>query len=788
MRYLIALITFFFFQRTQAQQIRLKVNDENGKFIERAVVNIYNGSDSLLFKTVMADSSGAVTILFPVTGKYRLNVEKSGYLVQSKNLQLTALTQEITFVLKKQFKQLNEVVVVNKRPVMHQEFDKLVVDPAHLALSSTSGFEILEKTPGIFADQDGNFYLSSATPAQVQINGREMRLGAQDLATMLKNLPPNAVQKIEIIKTPSAKNDAAGSGGVINIVLKKGIKLGRTGSVFAAMNQGTFGTQLMGLSISGSDDKKTTYFYTGISNRKSYDSTSTNRILSSDSSLGQYTYTVNRAYAPYLNYGISVKVNKNWDYSFDGNISYNKAENTNINSNTIHNPAALTKFVENNTSVNNSGNTFNTGQSFTLKYKSDSTRLEWIQDFSINYLRYSNRQDYAIKNTIPSASVSNGEGLQKNDRLFATYKSDFTWKLPAGLMIEAGGKLSVLRFNNKADFLINNQQDHIRTNHFSYSENINSLYTQVSKGVGKFTIKSGIRMENTNMTGTQKIPDLQKFSIHRTDFFPYVYISRPVVKMAGFDLKGNVIYRRSITRPVYDMLNPFPRLIDNYVTEVGNPHLKPQFTNNYEANISFDDFPIMAFGRNETNDMFSSVIYQQAGNISNVLKTYDNVGANTESYIRVLSGIPPGKKYTFYVSAQLNYNTYNGTYEGRPLDFKNKSWNFFTYHEYRFNRNTMVNVFGFMQLHGMYQFTSLSDFGSLNFSFVQKLYQQRLVLNFSIRDVFFTSNNKFSIKQGSVNGSGERISDTRRLGINLRYNFGMKKKEEQKMFTAPKED
>ena len=104
---------------------------------------------------------------------------------------------------------------------MRQEDDKTIVDPENLAASSTSGYEVLEKTPGLFVDQDGNIYLNSTTPATIYINGREQKMSTADIASLLKSLPPNSIASIEILRTPSAKYDASGGGGIVNIVLKK---------------------------------------------------------------------------------------------------------------------------------------------------------------------------------------------------------------------------------------------------------------------------------------------------------------------------------------------------------------------------------------------------------------------------------------------------------------------------------------------------------------------------------------------------------------------------------------
>src|SRR5215218_1559615 len=119
---------------------------------------------------------------------------------------------------------------------MRQEDDKTIIDPENLASSSINAYEILEKTPGLFVDQDGNIYLNSTTPATVYINGREQKMSTADIATMLKSLPPNSIASIEIMRTPSSKYDASGSGGIVNVILKKGVRIGFTGSVNAGMN------------------------------------------------------------------------------------------------------------------------------------------------------------------------------------------------------------------------------------------------------------------------------------------------------------------------------------------------------------------------------------------------------------------------------------------------------------------------------------------------------------------------------------------------------------------------
>ncbi len=123
--------------------------------------------------------------------------------------------------------------------------------------------------------------------------------------------------------------------------------------------------------------------------------------------------------------------------------------------------------------------------------------------------------------------------------------------------------------------------------------------------------------------GAKQFLKTQRYLLKRTDLFPYVFLRHKLFKLFGFDLIGNAIYRRSIKRPYYEILNPYPKYVDQYLFDVGNPKLRPQFTTNYEVNVLFEDFPVFAVGINDTKDIFSNVTYQDdATRIA--YRTYDN--------------------------------------------------------------------------------------------------------------------------------------------------------------------
>jgi hypothetical protein len=242
-------------------------------------------------------------------------------------------------------------------------------------------------------------------------------------------------------------------------------------------------------------------------------------------------------------------------------------------------------------------------------------------------------------------------------------------------------------------------------------------------------------------------------------------------------LRGFLVYRKTISRPSYDYLNPFAKYIDPFLYEVGNPNLKPQFTTNYEANISVDDKPLFAYGINETKDIFTNVVYQSPTNKQISYRTYDNLGKSRETYFRLIGVIPPGKKYFAVLGTQYNRNDYTGIYEGKPIVFDKGTWAIFTFQSYKIDKLTDITLNGFWRISGQQQFYELSDFGSLNSTINRHFFHKKLFVTLSYNDIFFTNNNHFVLRQGTQNAIGYRENDTRRWGLSFRYNFGFKPKE-----------
>lgn len=757
--------------------VRIKVTGNKNELIPFSSVTITSGEDSTKHLSTITDETAVAPFDLEAPGQYHLSITAINYKPLSKSIMVTDSSYEFVVKMEPSAATLNEIVIQAAKPLMRQEDDKTIIDPESLAAASTSGYEVLEKTPGILVDQDGNIYLNSTTPATVYINGREMKMSKSDIAAMLKSLPPNSIDRIEILRTPSAKYDASGSGGVVNVVLKKGVKIGFTGSLNGGLQQGKYGNQFGGVNLSNNNGATSVYINLNYARNNKYDILNTDRYVNTDTILSQQAYNVYPGNVYFMGYGINQELNDKWDISYDGRISFNNTFNETENNNTfktINNNADLASSLA---KLKSDSRAFSLNQDLASTYKIDTLGSEWTNAFSYNYSSNSIDQAFHTQSLVPYG----GDGTVAGKRHFISGQTDFIYKFPYKITFETGLKSTFMSFNNNADYFLTldsfRVRDESRTSQYIYKENINSAYIQGSKGLGSFLLKAGVRMENTNMKGRQFVPGDTSFTIHRTDFFPYVYFSRKVMTIAKYELRAYLVYRRTILRPSYEDLNPFPKYVDQFLSDVGNPTLKPQFSNNYEANVSIDERPLIAIGYNDTRDMFTKVFYT---NDTLSYRTVDNVGRNKEFYIRGFAAIPPGGVYFFVVGGQYNHNIYDGLYDSAPLSFKADSWMFFTYHQLKLDKNSQITLNGFMRLKGALQFYELSTFGALNINVNRKFFKQKLTVTLSLNDIFFTNNNKFTLDQASVHASGYREQDSRRFGINLRYNFGFHKKEEEK--------
>lgn len=765
-------------------QVKLTVKDKEKNPLPGATVQMRHVLDSVTAYYGVTDAQGQFVQGRIKPGQYLITISFVGFQTITEKAEAGPKGLIRDYNLEEEVLGLGEVTVTARRPLLRQEDDKTIIDPTPLANISTNTLEILEKTPGVFVDQDGYIYLSSTNPAQVYINGREQRMSAQDMAGILRSLPPDNIEKIEVLRTPSTKYDASSSGGIVNVVLKKGVRIGRNGSVNMGINQGVYGNRFAGFNYNDSNDKSTYYLRANLSTRDQLDELNSVRGIAAGATLDQRARTRLPGTQDFLGFGISYDPSPKWNYSYDSRINLSRSESFSSNINSIISAEQL-PVSKNDNRIENHSRSLGIQQDLGAKWKIDTLGSEWDTRFSYSYNDNSNDQDYWSEFLFPVSPRLAGDGNNAQGRHFFQLQSDLTLLLPWKIKLETGFKTTYQAYDSRSDYYLIKTNgritDPLRTNAFNYRENIHAGYLQGSRALpGKITLKAGGRMEYTFMKGLQTVPADTGYLIRRADFFPYVYLSRSVAKIAKYELRGFLIFRRTINRPGYQNLNPYVRYIDQFLYETGNPGLQPQFTDNYEANISFDERPIFAVGRNLTRNIFSPVIYQDPQLENVAVRTFDNVGTNKETYFRMIGAIPPGGKYFFVVGAQYNLTEYQGLYENRPLNFTRGSWRFFSFHQLSLGRETKLTFSGFMLLRGQQNFYELDTFGQLNIGLNQTFLNKKLNVTLNATDVLRTMVTRFSLSQGGIVTFGDRYGDNQRLGLNIRYQFGLRKKDEDR--------
>ncbi len=764
------------------QPVNISVKDATRQPLIGATIQLTRvDNDQNFYSTT--DMSGQARFDGLENTTYLVAIRYMGFLPLEQNIQITTNQRNFDFQMREDAIALGEVTVTARRPLIRQEGDMMIVDPEPLVNISSNTLEVLEKTPGLFVDQDGGIFLSSATPAAIYINGREQKMSSQDINTILRSLPPSSIQRIEVMRTPSTRFDAASSGGIINIVLKKGVRIGRFGSVNTGMNQGVAGNRFVGFSLNDSGDKTTTYINTNYNFNGQAEDLNSIRFMPQQTTLSQWANNRSKNNSGFIGYGINYEANPRLNLSYDGRINASRRI-SDANNRNLMDVIENQRLSETNNLISNNSGFISLQQDLGLNLKLDTLGSEWDTRFGYSFNSNNNEQNYQTSFIFPNTALIAGLGNNYQGRHFLQFQSDLTYHLKNKIILETGLKGSIQDFGSDAEYFVNNGGTQVpdprRTNAFSYQERISAAYAQASFPLPwQLILKTGVRLEHTFMQGSQTVPADTSFIVNRADWFPYVYLSRRLVEISGFELRGFMIYRRTIGRPDYQSLSPYIRYIDQYLYETGNPALRPQFTENIEANISMNDMPIFAVGRNYTRDIFSQVVYQDPTAGSVAVRTYDNLGKSRETYFRITGAIPPGGRYFFVAGAQYNLNEYDGIYENQPFSFSRGSWRFFTFHSLSLARNTRLTMTGFMMTRGLMNFYELDTFGQLNFGLNQSFFDRKLNISISARDVLRTMVTRFTLNQGSMQMQGDRYTDNRRIGINIRYNFGIPKRQER---------
>jgi iron complex outermembrane recepter protein len=689
-----------------------------------------------------------------------------------------------TIELIPQAKAISGVTVTAKKPFIEQKAGKTVLNvEASPTNSGLNALELLEKSPGVTVDNDGNISLKGKQGVTILIDGKPTYMSGADLAALLKNMQSSALDQIEIMTTPPAKYDAAGNSGIINIKTKKGIVKGMNGSANASFTQGVYSRFNAGVNLNYRNEKINLF---GGYNGGKYEGY--NRLIIDRTIYEQDNKTIenlaDQISRPHFE-GIYHNLKAGVDYYFTKRTVLGMVVNANFNDNK-EDPTSTSfmRFPDRSVKYSIKSNGFNkrkwTGVSNNINFKHtfDSTGREITAD--VDYAFYNNRSKTELNTqSFDANGIKNDNdvvlrgNIPSNIDIYSA-KVDYVHPFKKGAKLEAGFKTSYVTTDNQVEYLRNdgsgwNPDD--RTNHFIYKENINAVYAIFSKSMKKWELSAGLRLENTNARGQRMVKD-SSFKRNYTNLFPNVGLSYSASEKNQF----NFSYSRRINRPDYDDLNPFVFFLDSLTYGQGNPYLQPQFTHNFELSHTFNKFLTTTLNYTQTDDIITQMLRQEG---EKTFQTQDNFNSMKQIGLAVMANF----KITKWWNINLYTNVFNNHYEGiyqngmrnDPIDiqfttFTGNMTNSFTIGKKGWN----AELSGWYRTKGADGLLVINDMGAMNAAVSKTLLKKQATLKLGFRDILYTQQFSGYAKYSNVDVNIAGRRDTRQVNLSFNYRFGKK--------------
>jgi len=680
-------------------------------------------------------------------------------------------------------KTLKEVSVTAQKAYVQQKIDRTVVNVgALISNTGANALEVLEKTPGVQVDADGNITFKGKSGVMVMIDDKPTYLSAANLATYLKSLPSTALDQIELMDNPPAKYDAAGNAGVINIKTKKNTIRGFNASVSADIAQGFYNRTNESINMNYRVNKVNLFANLSYNGQRTFRRLEIDRNYldangNSTSSLADISYfrptDKNTNIKAGMDFYASPKTT--WGVVFTGDISRNH-DSSPVYSLLYGPGGGLDSTI---TSINTSKNKFDSkGINLNYTHKFDSTGRSLT--FDLDYIRdVSGSSQLFVNNTYqPDGTLTNTKVL--NDDLPAVIniysaKADYTHPLKGKAKIEAGVKSSYVNTDNAANYfnVIDGaeQIDYNNTNRFLYKENINAGYVNFNKDFGRWAIQTGLRVENTNGNGHQ-LGNTQKadssFANHYTDLFPTAYLTYHL-DTAGHHVLG-LSYGRRVGRPNYGSLNPFTFFVDEFTYFSGNPFLKPEFTDNYKLAYSYRSLFTVAMSYNRTADVQGETIHK-SGTV--FISTTGNIGQRKTLDFSVSTNFQPTKWWSVNLYAEVYNNTYQGAFYTGYLNQSQVTFAGNGSNQFTLSKTWNAEISGFYDSGGTYgQFVTLPK-GMLNAAIQKKVLNNKGSIKLNVRDILHSFSPSGTITNiQNATATFHNFIDTRVATLAFTYAFG----------------
>lgn len=713
----------------------------SGEPVEFATVALNDPATGKPVDGTVADEKGKFEVKGIANGTYKVVVSFIGYESYSQDVAINDRRAAIdmgTLKLGASVTQLNEVVVEGQRALVEEKVDRMIYNAENDATTrGGDAADVLRRVPMLSVDMDGNVSLRGNQNIRVLINNKPSTITASSVADALKQIPADQIKSVEVITSPSAKYDAEGSAGIINIITKKttmqGFTLGVDGNVglrgsHLGLN-GNLRTGKMGFSLGGFG--RTNYNVTGTFNNE--------QTTFGTDEFGNPRAIRNTQEANTKNNGLFGNYNLGWDYDINKKNSLVASVRLGARNGRNYQNGLFTQTFTNEALTNSSLQDVNTKDiSNNVDANLTYTHLfdQAGKEFSLlTSLSRNNRQNDFIRSAFDPANDDLILSRQKNDNNSynqeATIQADYTTPLGKNQIVEIGGK-NISRlvsstyqyFNSVGEGEYVENTDPSLSNKLDYTQNVTAGYLSYTASLPKgYSLKAGGRYEYTTIQANLK--DEQAINIPSYGVLvPSANLSK---KLKNGTMK--VAYNRRIQRPSIQYLNPNIQAGNNVNISEGNPTLEPEYTNNYELSYSTyvkgASFNISTFARN-TNNAIQSVRDIANFNGRQVIRTtYQNIGREDAYGASVFTNVSISEKLSLNGGTDFYYAVLNNNNPNEIYSAKNQGWvvSGRMFGSYNFTKTWGLQFFGFyrgrqVQLQGyqggfaMYSLSLKKDFAN----------------------------------------------------------------------------
>ncbi len=767
------------------------VIDGNAKTLASATITLVNAADSAVVKMSVANKEGVYQFETVPFGRYMVSISAVDHSKEfSEIFELNQANPAVTLKtieLIPQSKSLGTVTVTARRPLIEQKIDRMVVNvEAAVTNVGATALEVLEKSPGVTVDKDGNISLKGKQNVQVFIDGKPAYLSGQELVNLLSNMNANQLDQIEIMTNPPARYDAAGNSGIINLKTKKNKQKGFNGSLTAGYSQGKYWRTNESLNLNYRNGKVNMFMNYSYNNNNGFQKLSIHRTyLSADKTVDaifdQEAFMPRSSQNNNLKVGIDFFMTPKTTLGFLASGFINTWNERNYNTAYLKNGSGVVDSIVESTN-HTKGRWKNGSLNLNFRHQFDSTGRELTAD--LDYSNYNANRDQQFVNT----SFYNDWTLKNENRLYSNLpnsidiysaKVDYSHPLKSGWKVESGLKSSYVSTDNTAEFFnLGNagwEADYDKTNQFIYKENVNAAYLNLSREFKKWGVQAGLRFENTNYKGHQ-LGNIQKpdslFEKSYNSLFPTVYVSYKANENNQFAINLG----RRIDRPAYQDLNPFMYFLDNYTYESGNPFIRPEYTWNSELSHTYKGFLTTTLNYSRTSDLITET-FEQA-EYATVIRE-GNIGVRHNAGLSISAQVKPAKWWNASLYGNYNYSSFEGVLYGEKINISASNVVFNVNNQFKFNKGWGAELSGWYRTRGIDGQIEIKALGAMNAGITKQVLKGKGTVRLTVRDIFLTQFPQGSINFQRTRAKFENSRDTRVASIAFTWRFGKPIKAQQ---------